>query len=330
MLSMIVTSKVLRRRGFTLIELLVVIAIIAILIGLLLPAVQKVREAAARMQCSNNLKQIALAAQSYHDSFKVFPTNGPQATYDMNGANWSWLARILPYMEQDTLYKSLGIGNSPTPTLAQANTASLAAGGPGLAAGIKTFQCPSDSSTRQPRNNCADIGGPVGQTNYKGVCGCNWAWGSFAPVKTPGAPPPNNGNNGLDMGNGIFYRTDGVPGTPGHGSITLTDVTGADGTSNTFLAGEDVPAYNQWCAWPYSNAAVGTCAIPLNNGLAQGQPGFGNPGDWPDLYSFRSKHTQGANFAMADGSVRYIPENIDISIYRGLASYNGGEVVQVP
>jgi prepilin-type processing-associated H-X9-DG protein/prepilin-type N-terminal cleavage/methylation domain-containing protein len=297
-----------RRWGFTLIELLVVIAIIAILIGLLVPAVQKVREAAARMSCSNNLKQLAIACHSYHDAIGTLPTNGPQATYSMSGANWSWLARILPYIEQGNLYTQLGIPNSAL------------GGQAGLAAGIKTFQCPSDN-TSQPRTNTADIGGTVGQTNYKGCCGSNWAWGSYA---IGGSPT----SNGLDQGNGIFYRTDGVPGTSGHGPLKITTIT--DGTSNTFMIGEDIPLLNRWCAWPYSNAAVGTCAIPLNSAMQSGQPGFNNPGDWPDIYSFRSRHTNGANFAFADGSVQFINQGIDLTTYRGLATYAGGEVVSRP
>src|SRR3954462_9141133 len=107
------------RKGFTLIGLLGVIAIIAILIGLLLPAVQKVREAAARVQCSNNLKQLSIAVHSYHDAngripFDSSPEAGDSGAWGMGGPNWSWLARILPYVEQGNLYQQLGIANNPS------------------------------------------------------------------------------------------------------------------------------------------------------------------------------------------------------------------------
>jgi prepilin-type N-terminal cleavage/methylation domain-containing protein/prepilin-type processing-associated H-X9-DG protein len=301
-----------KRSGFTLIELLVVIAIIAILIGLLLPAVQKVRAAAARVQCQNNLKQLAVAVHNYHDVNQRIPANGPQATFSMGGANWSWLALILPYVEQQNLYQRMNI---PFSTLAVNNANGL------LATPVKTFQCPADGTTNLPRTNTADIGGKVGQTNYKGVCGDNWAWGNFP------FTPPGGSSNGLDVGNGIFYRTDGKPGTTGHGPLPIVAI--IDGTSNTFMIGEDVPLYNRWCAWPYNNAAVGTCAIPLNYGI----PPRTNPGgasDWHNVYSFRSRHTNGANFAYADGSVQFITQSISRTVYMATATYQGGEAVQHP
>src|SRR5262249_50144272 len=102
-------------------------------------------------------------------------------------------------------------------------------------------------------------------------------------------------------------------------------ITAADGTSNTFMIGEDIPDMNIHCAWAYSNHASGTCAIPLNNAMLPGQPGYQNPGDWPDVYSFRSRHTHGANFAFVDGSVHFTGDSIDINVYRALASWQGGE-----
>jgi prepilin-type N-terminal cleavage/methylation domain-containing protein/prepilin-type processing-associated H-X9-DG protein len=310
-----------KKRGFTLIELLVVIAIIAILIGLLLPAVQKVREAGNRASCSNNIKQLALAVHMYNDSYKSFPVNGTQQGsgqgYGAAAPNaWSWLSRILPYIEQQQIYDQCGVATG-VPINTNPTVVSLP---------IKTFLCPADQAINGlPRTNAADLGSlPVGQTNYKGVCGDNWAWSSIAAWNFT---PPGGSNNGLDAGNGIFYRTDGATSGGNRGGLVFGAI--KDGTSNTFMIGEDIPTRNQWCSWPYMNNAVGTCAIPLNSvNPATNAPFAIN--DWPDIYSFRSNHSSGANFGFADGGVRYITNDIDLTLYRDLATYAGGEAVTPP
>src|SRR5438034_6973259 len=274
-----------QRRGFTLIELLVVIAIIAVLIGLLLPAVQKVREAAARSSCQNNLKQIALAAHNYHDANGLFPVNSLITDQPDNwiSPNWSWLARILPYVEMEPLYRSAKIPtNKLGDTTGNPSTKDL------CATQIKTYLCPSDpDSNAGPRTDRANLlGMSVGLTNYKGVSGANWGWWSDAtdPTKdtigTAIAAEPrwinpstiDGSYNGLNDGDGLFFRTDF------RHQHKITDV--VDGTSNTLMIGEDLPAKNIHCAWPFANTANGTCAIAPNAKKLNGTEYF--PTDWPN------------------------------------------------
>jgi prepilin-type N-terminal cleavage/methylation domain-containing protein len=299
-----------KRSAFTLIELLVVIAIIAILIGLLVPAVQKVRAAAARIQCSNNLHQIALATHAYHDAQGAFPVNSYPGPWGPGGPDtkaWSWLARLLPFVEQDNLYRQANIPNN---TLRQSSAQ--------IATQVKTFLCPADpSSGNGPRTDAADLSGlAVGQTNYKGVSGANWDWGEarWHNMGTNGSP------DGLVHGDGMFYRYDWV------NPRRMASVT--DGTSNTFMVGEDLPDRNQWCSWPYANNAVGTCAIAPNARRLNGKDY--DRGDWGDVYAFRSRHTGGLNFACVDGSVHFVSDSIDLSVYRALATIQGGEAVSLP
>jgi prepilin-type N-terminal cleavage/methylation domain-containing protein/prepilin-type processing-associated H-X9-DG protein len=315
------------RRAFTLIELLVVIAIIAVLIGLLLPAVQKVREAANRAQCANNLKQLALGCHSYHDVYLSLPRDGDPVTVksgvgwgDAAAPRWSWIARSLPYLEQQNLYAEAGI---PINKLSASKT-SLAA----IATDLKVVYCPSDRSPRV-RLDAANLAFPVGVTNYHGVSGANWGADGFPTEGNFSTPYRNIGSNGsyngLEKGDGLFWRSD-----IRYGNLKVTEIT--DGTSNTFMIGEDVPELNAHNAWSYCNEAVGTCAIPPNTGVTipTGNPPSLAPDDWldwPVRYSFRSRHPGGLQFVYADGAVHFISDSIPLQTYRALATIKGGEVV---
>ncbi len=309
-------SSTARRTAFTLLELLVVLAIIGVLLALLLVAVHRVREAASRAQCLSNLRQLALAVQTYHDGQGRFPPGQFLGPYGVGPTSlgWSWLARILPYVDQNNMYQQ---GRVPSQTLQDSGIAAWQ---------IKLFLCPSDASSWSgPRSDAGNLSGfPVGQSNYKGVSGANWGADSsqgLPAITTDWRNPGTNGSyDGLDNGDGLLFRSDYR-----HGQ-RLANVT--DGTSNTFMIGEDIPALNTYCSWPYANNAYGTCAIPPN----VKRPGGGTylPSDWPNTWSFRSRHPGGLNFAYADGSVHFISDAISLSAYRAMSTAAGGEAVEAP
>ncbi len=318
-----------RRKGFTLIELLVVIAIIAVLIALLLPAVQQAREAARRSQCKNNLKQLGLALHNYHDTFNHFPLNYASPTNGSNGRSVSWLIGILPYVDQAPMYNLIdfntGYANDPRGTANPSNSWISQQS-------IPTFRCPSDTSAPDPMPSRSDGGGIRAVTSYKSCAGANWQWGAFQ--NTTGSTAidrwNHNTGHGLDRGNGLIFRGWNFP-----YSVRLRDVT--DGTSNSFALGEAIPEYSQWNWWWYSNGSTATCGIPLNpNPVCAASVGLTKHagmkvcwGDWNNNYGFHSRHVGGAHFAMCDGSVKFISDNIDTNQYRSLATIQNGEVASI-
>jgi prepilin-type N-terminal cleavage/methylation domain-containing protein len=314
-----------RRTGFTLVELLVVIAIIAILIGLLLPAVQKVREAAARVKCANNLRQIGLACQNYHDTNGALPV-AARMSYNVGGGSpdWGWAAEILPYLEQDNVYRICNIPNDPL-------TSHLDILGNPLA----VFLCPSDPSGIKSWSNDADTFGSfqVGVTNYFACLGANWGGdpgpNGWASQGWPGGldlrwcnPSADGTWDGLDFGDGIFYGYQGYlwgDNRPGSTFATITD-----GLSNTFMIGEGRVNASYWNWWAYGNGSIRTCAIAPNATQLNGVPYLA--WDWPNNFCFSSGHSHGVQFVYGDASVHFISDNIALPIYRAMATKAGGEI----
>jgi prepilin-type N-terminal cleavage/methylation domain-containing protein/prepilin-type processing-associated H-X9-DG protein len=290
------------RPAFTLIELLVVIAIIAILIGLLLPAVQKVREAASRMKCQNNLKQIGLGLHNYHDSYQKFPMGWTDSR-----PSWAWGTWILPYIEQGNLYNQLNPSNQPgSGTLfevAMANNLAL------LQTKISVYICPSDNN---PAGNLND--------NRK-----------FTTTTVPSAPAAgiSIGISNYVASNGNTARTTPAPTNTPEGGVFAVDrqynvLQVLDGTSNTFMCGEratrvpgtttGVQAAGVWAGvnraegseYPQYYAVSGFTCFRMPDGRSD--TGGNNP-----ERAYSSLHTGGSNFVLCDGSVRFVSNNINFN-----------------
>ena len=319
--------RIRRRSAFTLIELLVVIAIIAILIGLLLPAVQKIREAAARMKCSNNMKQVALALHNYNDTNGVLPhgtynyidsTFFTPPPYNNRMDRRCWAHDLYPFIEQDNLYKELiAFFNSSSPH------SYSALGFPKLHTVISTYMCPSDELS--PKKHTF--------------------WGGLDPANTPTQGFSGNYvvNAGSDFFNDSSYlksaNLDGV--MFALSKTTLTDIT--DGLSNTALVSElnlvgDTDSHDirgRYYNPAHSGVAFST-RLPPNtpvpdrfNWCANFPPPHA-PCVWGGDFMFvlaRSSHVGGVNMALADGSVRFIRNTVNPATYKALGSRNGGEVV---
>ena len=348
-----------KRCGFTLVELLVVIAIIGTLIGLLLPAVFSAMQAARRAQCLNNIKQVALGMLNYESNQKQFPLNwgivptlGNAVTDAGNTRGVSWLSLILPYIDETPLYQTIYVGQVPwkSGSLAFSITdkgdgfdSTTAAQTP-----VNSFICPADvqptNGKRGTMNNQILGSAAWGVTNYKSVAGYNWSLGVKAldatdPTKvSSGAVTASRGRNanksdGLDFGNGVMCRG-GYKGetnkAPAGGGVVTTMADIRDGASKTFAIGESVPWFCRWSVWGFFDGPTATCGVPMNNYKKVDKMPTEFAGDWQSSYGFASRHTGGANFAMCDGSAKFISDTMDLFIYQGLASIDGGEVVSVP
>jgi prepilin-type N-terminal cleavage/methylation domain-containing protein len=322
------------RPGFTLIELLVVIAIIAILIGLLLPAVQKVREAAARIKCSNNLKQIGLAMHNYASAHGPYPpafkNPAPQGTCSNIGSwsawyypGWGWGTIILPFAEQDALYKQLNPDNKSFGLNPSSTLVARPSYNPLAQTKLALFRCPSDTG---PDLNAFRLGtglvpetdGPFATSNYRAVCGTDNA----APL-----PPCLSGSGFFIPGqdrNGVLWQ---------NSKIKFTDI--LDGTSNTVVVGECIFEANPQPPNQPKWAAIWAGHTGLYNGGIRISDVMWHLDDTsakingPATQAFGSRHSGGAFFGFADGSTRFFRESSDPAVTKWLGHRSDGKVLAV-
>jgi prepilin-type N-terminal cleavage/methylation domain-containing protein/prepilin-type processing-associated H-X9-DG protein len=327
-----------RQKGFTLIELLVVIAIIAVLIGLLLPAIQKVREAAARSQCSNNLKQLGLAVQNFQSTYNFLPSGGEGTDFQAAPTgpsqfdNFSLFTVLLPYIEQDNVYKMMTVN-----TYYESNANNIAA----AKTVIKTFLCPSNAL--RPNSGLDSQG---------------FAYTDYGPTVYTDIDPNTGVRNPNTRANGALHWV-GPTGGNQLGTSTLTQIT--DGTSTTIAVAEDAGrvqpqvspykdptgggnngfrAFWRWAepdsgfgvsgppaGGPGTGTAINNNASPINGG--NGPAGCNwittnNCGPNDEIFSF---HTGGALVVFCDGHIELLRTGLDARICRMLVTAQGGETI---
>ncbi len=287
-------------RGFTLVELLVVITIIGILISLLLPAVQAAREAARRMSCTNNLKQIGLGLHLYHDAFKCLPAGWraynttTKLPNPLGEPGWGWAACILPFLEQENVVKTMIHYDKSIAATENADACAFR---------LAVFRCPSDTGDATFDWTPDEAGGAaipkLSTANFIGVFGTE-------DIHKCGEV----GDGRQCTSNGIFFHNSG---------IRFADI--RDGLSQTFLAGERTSdlGYSTWVGAPSGDECspgliLGTASYPPNSKA-------------DDAHNFSSNHSSGANFLLSDGSVRLVSESIETTAYHALCTRAGGEAI---
>ncbi|NQT39430.1 MAG: DUF1559 domain-containing protein [Planctomycetes bacterium] len=319
-----------RSAAFTLVELLVVIAIIGILIGLLLPAVQAVRAAARRMQCSNNLKQLGLALHNYHEACRQFPLGSgynlnalstPGAGHPDDHANV--FVALLPYIEQQALYDACDFTKN-TP-----HNSFIGSGQAVHEVWIPTFLCPSAQGQRYFAN---------GNPYWRDTDGQNWA------VSNYGLSMGNQSLvTGCPFGGNMFGKG---PSNHGH-STNASEISGVfshlawgaaieeirDGTSNTIAMGEVLPecSWHVRDGWMHINSLWCATTCPINYPTcpddADYNPTCSAPNAWSCDMGFRSRHAGGCQFVFCDGSVHFLSESIDYETYQKLGDRHDGKPI---
>jgi prepilin-type N-terminal cleavage/methylation domain-containing protein/prepilin-type processing-associated H-X9-DG protein len=295
------------RKAFTIIELLVVISIITILVGLLLSGVQKVRSASARLQCQNQIKQIALATHNYHNTFQMLPTGHRSALNRDLMPFTGWPVSLLPYIEQEAVYQTIrpAFRKSFTPFSNPPHVC--------LTTVIRAYGCPMDSRTASPQTSDVTKN-QIALHSYLGVAG----------------------QSAYDLRDGLMFQDSN------HSFSSCTD-----GLSNTLLYGERPPSADKQFGWWYAGTGqllTGSADIVLGVREPNLQPiasgGSCGPGRWPfrnadgfndpcGMFHFWSPHNGGSNFALGDGSVRFITYSAN-DIMPALASRAGGEAALIP
>jgi prepilin-type N-terminal cleavage/methylation domain-containing protein len=311
-------------RGFTLVELLVVIAIIGVLVALLLPAVQAARESARRTRCTNNLKQIGLAFNNFHDANKKLPYGTPTTKNPAMFSNKGPTAHaaILPFLEEQAVFDLFNFELYPIYHTANSKPVNTP---------VSAYVCPSDPDGANPIHLITRVANgsqnpEKGHRNWYSLCG-----GPLNDDGVGGQPCilcPNNAfyccQPGVD-----FSRLDGkFPGLFSRVPVPVKFKQITDGLSHTLMVGETLPTHSVYNGAYNTNYPLSLTHIPINTMDSDG--GSDLSGKWRTTMGFKSLHAGGAFFAMADGSVHFVAEAIDYVIFNNLGTRAGGETAAIP